>query len=55
MPLDATSSLPTYIFLPDVIWMIKLRRMRWAGHVTCMKTIRHHTEFSQKIGREETI
>jgi hypothetical protein len=21
---------------PDIIWVIKLRRMRWAGHVACM-------------------
>ena len=21
---------------PDIIWMIKSRRMRWAGHVACM-------------------
>jgi hypothetical protein len=26
---DLTSS-------PDVVWVIKSRRMRWAGHVACM-------------------
>jgi hypothetical protein len=22
--------------LPNIVWMVKLRRMRWAGHVACM-------------------
>jgi hypothetical protein len=22
--------------LPNIVWVIKLRRMRWAGHVACM-------------------
>jgi len=21
---------------PNIVWVIKLRRMRWAGHVACM-------------------
>jgi hypothetical protein len=21
---------------PSIVWVIKLRRMRWAGHVACM-------------------
>jgi hypothetical protein len=23
-------------FSPNIVWMIKSRRMRWAGHVACM-------------------
>jgi hypothetical protein len=23
--------------LPNIIWVIKSRRMRWAGHVACVK------------------
>jgi hypothetical protein len=23
-------------FSPNIVWVIKLRRMRWAGHVACM-------------------
>jgi hypothetical protein len=22
--------------LPNIVWVVKLRRMRWAGHVACM-------------------
>jgi hypothetical protein len=22
--------------LPNIVWVVKLRRMRWAGHVECM-------------------
>jgi hypothetical protein len=24
------------LYSPNIIWLIKSRRMRWAGHVTCM-------------------
>ena len=23
--------------LPNIVWVIKSRRMRWAGHVACME------------------
>ena len=23
--------------LPNIVWVLKLRRMRWAGHVVCMR------------------
>jgi len=26
--------------LPDIVWVVKLRRMRWAGHVACMGEVR---------------
>ena len=25
---------------PSIVWLIKLRRMRWAGHVACMRVVR---------------
>jgi len=30
-------------FSPIVVWVIKLRRMRWAGHVACMGERRGYT------------
>jgi hypothetical protein len=30
---------------PDTYWVIKLRRMKWAGHVACMWTGKVHTGF----------
>jgi hypothetical protein len=27
-------------FSPYIIWVIKSRRMRWAGHVSCMGEVR---------------
>jgi len=32
---------------PTTIWVIKMRRMRWAGHVACMRE-----RFLQGVGRE---
>jgi len=30
---------------PNIIWVIKLRRMRWAGNVVCMGESKGHTGF----------
>ena len=30
---------------PSIVWVIKSRRMRWAGHVACMGSVEVYTEF----------
>ena len=30
---------------PNVVWVVKWRRMRWVGHVACMGRGAVHTEF----------
>jgi hypothetical protein len=28
---------------PNIVWVIKLRRMRWVGHVACMGGVEQYT------------
>ena len=40
--------------LPNIVWVIKSRRMRWAGHVVCMGRGEMHTGFWWGNLRERT-
>jgi len=37
--------LRVFYSLPSIVWMVKLRRMRWVGHVACMRERRGCTGF----------
>jgi hypothetical protein len=39
---------------PNIITMIKLRRIEWAEHAARIRERRIHTGFSGKAGRKET-
>jgi len=36
-----TEKLHNLYYSPNITMVIKLRKMRWAGHVACMKEMRH--------------
>jgi hypothetical protein len=40
---------------PDIIQVIKLRRMRWAGHVACMGKINAYNIFMGKPGKKRQL
>jgi hypothetical protein len=41
--------------LPNIVWVVKKKRMRWAGHVECMGRIEVCTGFWWGSLREEII
>jgi hypothetical protein len=42
---------------PNIVWVIKLKRMRWAGHVACMGGEKRRTQGfdGETRGKETTL